>query len=137
MSEPVGTTIRFRLPIGYQSREKTRHRDGTLRMPTQKDLTIVIMQAGGVDNPAYLETLMLSRLLVDLEGVHLEDSNRQEIVESLTLVDVDMLNHVYQLLISGVEPGQITCPHCQARLTFGNSSDQSHATDSDHGVTEP
>jgi hypothetical protein len=128
---PPPTEAEFELPFGYLDRKTGRaHRTGRLRLPTQRDLTVAIKLAGEVDNPAYLETLLLSRILLELGNLVLDDANRQEIIEAMVLPDIDHLNHVYQRLSKG--SGQDSaCPMC------GRPSDGSPTADGGKGADNP
>jgi hypothetical protein len=112
--QPLPTRAPFVLPFGYTDENDERvHREGILRLPTQKDLIVVLKLGGEVDNPAYLEALLLSRIIVRLGDLPLSDANRQDVVEALCLPDVEYLNEVYLRLSRGVRPGEESvCPRC-------------------------
>ncbi|HBE72009.1 MAG TPA: hypothetical protein DDW52_28045 [Planctomycetaceae bacterium] len=103
-------SIEFELPFGFEDEEGNIHRQGRLRIPTQKDLTVVLKIYGDVQNPAYLETLMLVRILESLGNIELDADNRQQIVESLPLPDIEYLNSIYQKLLSGHSAGPASAP---------------------------
>lgn len=91
----------FELPFGYVEKAVV-YRRGTLRLPTQKDVISVFKWSEEVENPAYLESLLLACMLVSLEDLPLEDFNRRHaIIEQLVQPDVEYLNGVYQTLASG------------------------------------
>ena len=94
-------SVEFELPFGFVDQEGAVHRRGVMRMPTQKDITIVLKMYKDVDNPAYLETLILVRIIDSLGDLELNATNRQEIIESLAVPDIHYLNRVYEALISG------------------------------------
>jgi hypothetical protein len=108
MTPPPTTAVAFRLPFGLVDVDGRLHRDGVLRLPTQADLTAVLKVAGEVDNPAYLETLLLARMLVRLGTLRLTDDGKREAVARLVQPDVEHLNAVYEGLARGGE----ACPHC-------------------------
>ena len=131
------TEAEFLLPFGYFDKASGRtHRVGLMRLPTQKDLTIAIKLAGEVNNPAYLETLLLSRIVVQLGDILLTDSNRQDIIEALPLPDVDHLNLVYQRLTQGQKREDLVCPQCGHRWRDDRAMSEKSETPRDPATTD-
>ena len=97
----------FTLPFGIEDGRGGVHRDGTLRLPTQDDLIVVLRRADGVDNPAYLEKLLLARMLVRVGNLVLNEVTREEIIGTMVLPDVDHLNDVFRRLVGETSAGPV------------------------------
>ncbi len=120
MTPPAASTA-FRLPFGLVGPDGAVHRDGVLRLPTQRDVIHVFKVAGEVENPAHLEALLLARMLVRLGDLGLEDDDaRLEAVVRLVQPDVEYLNNVYEALAASADGPR--CPHC-GRPTPPDSGD--------------
>ncbi|MDB2686764.1 hypothetical protein N9Y42_06090 [Mariniblastus sp.] len=106
--------IEFTLPDGiYDETTKVWHTEGRLRPPTQKDRTVVIKVAGDIDNRAYRETILLSLILQDLGDLEINESNRQELVEELTVRDVDHLSRLlHRWHYEPLTENTLRCPSC-------------------------
>jgi hypothetical protein len=110
MRPPPHASTHFTLPFGLEDARGRLHREGVLRLPTQKDIIAVLKVAGEIENPAYLETLLLARMLVRLGDLELTDEIRRDIVEQLVEPDIEHLSRVFEALSRPAD--QVVCPHC-------------------------
>src|SRR5439155_337155 len=99
--------LRGRQPRRPGRSRRAARRAGMLRLPTQDDLIVVLRRAEGVDNTAYLEKLLLARMLVRLGSLLLNEITREEIVGGMLLADVDHLNEVFRQLVGETRAGPV------------------------------
>lgn len=105
------TEVEFSLPLGYVDSDGNIHRDGTMRLATAGDEIMPLNDPRVQKNPAYLVLILLSRVVMRLEGVA---QITPKVIESLFASDLAYLQALYNKLNS-VENGHApaTCPNCE------------------------
>ncbi len=106
----IQTEYEFTLPKGYVSLEGTICKRGVMRLATALDEIEAMRDARVRDNPDYLSVVLLSRVILRLEGV---ENVSAELIEKLFTADMAFLQDMYQK-INNVEPVTIkaVCPQC-------------------------
>lgn len=104
------TEYEFTLPKGYVDEEGNLHTKGIMRLATAGDEILPMKDPRVQRNPAYLTTIVLSRVITKLEGI--EDVN-PGIIEKLFVGDLAYLQELYQRINSnGNATIKATCPKC-------------------------
>jgi hypothetical protein len=105
------TEHEFTLPLGYLDEDGNLHREGVMRLATAADEILPLKDPRIQKNPAYLLVILLSRVIVRLEGVNLITPKT---IEGLYTADLAYLQDLYNR-INQVGNGQlsVTCPQCQ------------------------
>jgi hypothetical protein len=101
----------FLLPVGLLGDDGALHRQGTMRLATAADEILPLQDPRVQRNPAYLTVILLSRVVVRLEGV---EPVTPKTVESLFAADLAHLQTLYNR-INDVEDDptiQLLCPAC-------------------------
>src|SRR5947207_5287839 len=107
----IQTEYSFTLPIGYQDKDGTLHREGMMRLATAADEILPLKDPRVQSNPAYLTVIVLSRVISKLEGV--ADVN-PKVIENLYAGDVSYLQSLYQKLnTDGKAAQKVICPNCK------------------------
>ena len=106
------TVYDFELPKGYMDSSGELHRRGRMRLATAGDEISATRDPMVLSNPSYLTIVILSRVIVELEGV---DAITATLVEKLFTADLAFLQDMYQK-INDIEPPTLTavCPDCGA-----------------------
>ncbi len=106
------TVYDFELPKGYMDSSGELHRRGRMRLATAGDEISATRDPRVLSNPSYLTIVILSRVIVELEGV---DAITATLVEKLFTADLAFLQDMYQK-INDIEPPTLTavCPDCGA-----------------------
>ena len=107
----IQTEYEFTLPIGYQDEEGNLHREGVMRLATAADEIGPLIDGRVRNNPAYLIVILLSRVVIRLDGVaHINP----KVIENLYAADLAYLQNLYNE-INRVDQGHLTatCPQCQ------------------------
>ena len=104
------TVYDFTLPKGYVDSTGEVHRKGKMRLATAIDEIGAARDPRVAGNPAYLSIVVLSKVIVELEGVPMVNAS---LVEKLFTADLAFLQNMYQR-INDVEIPRISvvCPHC-------------------------
>ncbi|MCR5251318.1 MAG: phage tail assembly protein [Lachnospiraceae bacterium] len=104
------TVYDFTLPKGYLDGAGVLHRRGKMRLATAGDEIGATHDPRVLSNPSYLTIVILSRVIVELEGV---EAITATTIEKLFTADLAFLQDMYQR-INDIEPPvlQVTCPDC-------------------------
>lgn len=104
------TIYEFELPRGYLDTAGELHRRGRMRLATAGDEISATRDPRVLQNPSYLTIALLSRVVVELDGV---DVIAPTVIEKLFTADLAFLQDMYQR-INDVEPPvmKVVCPEC-------------------------
>jgi len=104
------TEYEFSLPKGFVDEEGNLHKKGIMRLATAADEILPMKDPRVQRNPAYLTTIVLSRVVTKLGD--LQDIN-PGIVEKLFVGDLTYLQEFYQRINgNGNIMIKATCPEC-------------------------
>ena len=108
------TVYEFELPKGYVDSNGEVHKRGKMRLATAGDEISATRDPRVLSNPSYLTIVVLSKVIVELEGMETIVPN---IVERFFTADLAFLQDMYQR-INDVEPPTMTavCPDCGKRF---------------------
>lgn len=111
----IQTEYDFTLPKGFVGPEGTICRAGSMRLATALDEIEAMRDPRGKNSPDYLSVLLLSRVVVRLEGVA-EITPR--VIEGLFTADFSFLQNMYETINSTEDPViRVQCPHCGKTFT--------------------
>ena len=104
------TIYEFTLPKGYVDTNGEVHRRGKMRLATAGDEISATRDPRVLSNPSYLTIVVLSNVIVEIEGV---STIAPTIIERLFTADLAFLQDMYQR-INDIEPPkmQVVCPAC-------------------------
>lgn len=104
------TVYEFELPKGYVDSSGTTHTKGKMRLATAGDEISATRDPRVLSNPSYLSVVVLSKVIVELEGVEMVTT---ALIEKLFTADMAFLQDMYQK-INNVEPVtmRVVCPKC-------------------------
>ena len=107
------TIYDFELPKGFVDSTGEVHKRGKMRLATAGDEISATRDPRVLSNPSYLTIVILSKVIVSLEGV---DTIVPNIIERLFTADLAFLQDMYQR-INDVTPPSMTvvCPECGKR----------------------
>lgn len=114
------TVYEFELPKGYVDQSGNVHRKGKMRLATAGDEISATKDPRVLSNPSFLTVVVLSKVIVALEGIEMVTTN---LMEQLFTADMAFLQDMYQK-INNIEPLTIrtVCPECgcthEAALNF-------------------
>lgn len=109
------TEYDFTLPRGYVGPEGTVCREGTMRLATALDEIDAMRDPKGKNNPDYLSVLLLSKVVVRLEGV---EEVTPQVIEGLFTADFSFLQNMYETVNGTEDPViRVQCPHCGRTFT--------------------
>ena len=109
------TEYEFTLPKGYVDGENNLHRCGRMRLATALDELEAMRDLRVKANPDYLSVLLLSRVVVYLEGM---DAVTTGVVEGMFTADFRFLQNMYETVNHAEDPViQVQCPHCGKNFT--------------------
>jgi len=104
------TEYEFSLPKGFVDGEGNLHKKGVMRLATAADEILPMKDPRVQRNPAYLTTIVLSRVVTKLGD--LQDIN-PGVVEKLFVGDLAYLQEFYQRINgNGNIMFKATCPEC-------------------------
>lgn len=104
------TTFDFTLPKGYVSEDGSKHNKGSMRIATAGDEIQAIRHPKVRNNPDYMMFVVLSKVIVYLEGI---EQITPEILENFYLADMQFLQNMYATINGTDNPViHVTCPHC-------------------------
>ena len=108
----------FTLPMGLLGDDGALHRDGTMRLATAADEILPLQDPRVQRNPAYLTVILLSRVVVRLDGI---EPVTPKTVESLFAADLAFLQDLYNR-VNDVEeaPATVVCPRCGEEAVSGH-----------------
>ncbi|WP_153506520.1 phage tail assembly protein [Cumulibacter manganitolerans] len=105
------TEYAFTLPMGYVDADGALRRTGTMRLATAGDEILPLRDPRVQKNSAYLVVILLSRVVVELEGV---EQITPAVIEGLFAADLAYLQDLYNE-INRVDDGNrsVMCPNCR------------------------
>lgn len=111
----IQTEYEFTLPRGYVNQEGSVCRIGVMRLATARDEIEAMRDTRVKSNPDYLSVILLSKVVVKLEGV---EEMSAEVIEKLFTADFSFLQSMYETINNVEEPKiQVQCPHCGKTFT--------------------
>lgn len=104
------TVYDFELPKGYVDSTGEVHRRGKMRLATAGDEISATRDPRVLSNPSYLSVVILSKVIIEIEGV---EAIIPTVIERFFTADLAFLQDMYQR-INNVEPPTMTvvCPDC-------------------------
>ena len=109
------TEYEFTLPRGYVDPEGDVHRKGVMRLATALDEIEAAKDPGVKANAGYLPVILLSRVVVRMEGV---EAVTPELIGRLFTADFAFLQNMYETVNQTEDPViQVQCPHCGRSFT--------------------
>lgn len=109
------TEYEFTLPRGYVDEEGNVHQKGVMRLATALDEIMAAKTPQVRANPDYLPVILLSRVVLKLDGV---EQILPETIERLFTADFAFLQNMYETINNVEEPViQVQCPHCNKTFT--------------------
>lgn len=109
----------FTLPIGLLGEDGALHRQGTMRLATAADEILPLQDPRVQRNPSYLTVILLSRVVIDLDGV---EPITPKTIESLFAADLAHLQELYNRINDVTETDDRTvavCPACGEEFAAG------------------
>lgn len=105
------TEFEFVLPCGYVDETGALSRNGLMRRATAADEILPLKDPRVQKNPAYLVIILLSRVVVRLDGV---EQINPRVIENLYATDLAYLQNLYNE-INRLDGGHtaVICPACQ------------------------
>ncbi len=111
----IQTEYDFTLPKGYVGSAGTICRKGSMRLATALDEIEAMRDPKGKNSPDYLSVLLLSRVVVRLEGV---EEVTPQVIEKLFTADFSFLQNMYETINSAEDPViRVQCPYCGKTFT--------------------
>ena len=106
------TIYEFELPKGYVDNGGAVHKKGKMRLATAGDEISATRDPRVLSNPSYLSVVVLSKVIIELEGVEMVTT---ALIEKLFSADMAFLQDMYQK-VNNVEPVtmKVVCPECGA-----------------------
>ncbi len=106
----MNTVYEFELPKGYVDGNGNLHKKGKMRLATAGDEISAARDPRVLSNPAYLTIVVLSKVIMEIEGV---DVISPTMIEGLFTADLAFLQNMYQRINDVEMPTmQVICPHC-------------------------
>lgn len=104
------TIYEFELPKGYLDEAGVLHKKGKMRLATAGDEISASRDPRVQNYPAYLTIALLTKVVVELEGIGMVTGT---LIEQLYTADLTFLQNMYQR-INDIEPPmmQVVCPEC-------------------------
>lgn len=104
------TVYEFELPKGYVDSSGEVHRLGKMRLATAGDEISATRDPRVLSNPSYLTIAVLSKVIVELEGMGIVAPTT---IEKLFTADLAFLQDMYQRINDTEQPVmQVICPQC-------------------------
>ena len=105
------TEYEFMLPRGYVDQEGNLCRNGVMKLATAIDEIEPMRDRRVQANPAYLNILLLSRVIVSLGELNKID---EKVIESLFTADIAYLQEFYARINQLDNPNfKVGCPNCK------------------------
>ena len=115
MSPAPATEFPFVLPRGYRDEHGDWHREGTMRLATARDELMPLRDPRVLANEAYLNVLLLARVVVALGSL---PSVTPGVVEGLFASDLAFLQDFYRRINQDGDPRiAVRCPGCEREFT--------------------
>lgn len=106
----MNTVFEFELPKGYVDSIGNVHKRGKMRLATAGDEIGATRDPRVLSNPSYLTIVVLSKVIVELEGMETIVPN---IMEKFFTADLAFLQDMYQKINNIEEPTMtVVCPEC-------------------------
>jgi hypothetical protein len=86
------TEVEFTLPIGYRDADGELHRQGAMRLATDRDEILPLKDDEAQSMPSYLTVIVLSRVVVRLGEL---DMINTKVIEDLFAADFNYLVQLY------------------------------------------
>lgn len=104
------TVYEFELPKGYMDSNGGIHRNGRMRLATAGDEISATRDPRVLSNPSYLSIVVLSKVIIELEGVEMVTTS---LIEKLFTADMAFLQDMYQK-VNNTETVtmKVVCPEC-------------------------
>lgn len=104
------TIYEFTLPKGYVDMNGGVHRNGRMRLATAGDEISATRDPRVLSNPSYLTIVILSKVIVEMEGLEVITPSH---IEKMFTADLAFLQDMYQR-INDIEPPKmkVVCPAC-------------------------
>ena len=104
------TIYDFELPRGYMDSGGELHRRGKMRLATAADEISATRDPRVLSNPSYLTVVVLSKVIIELEGLETVTTTN---IERLFTADLAFLQDMYQK-INDIEPPvmKTVCQEC-------------------------
>jgi hypothetical protein len=119
------TEFEFTLPRGYVDAHGNLHRQGTMRLATAMDEIEPLQDARVRANEAYLNILLLSRVITRLGDIRPVSPS---VVGELFSADLVYLQHLYvQVNDEGTSLVETRCPGCGMRFALDLAGEAGHA----------
>jgi len=96
------TQYAFTLPRGYVDASGAVHREGVMRLATARDELEPLRDPAVRENEAYLTVLLLARVILRIGD---QTIITPELVEGLYAADCDLLQRLYERIISNSDAG--------------------------------
>jgi hypothetical protein len=110
----IQTEYQFALPIGYQDKDGTLHREGTMRLATAADEILPLKDPRVQSNQAYLIVILLSRVITALGNV---PNVNPKVVEEMYAADLAYLQEFYNRINrNGKASVKASCPQCSTEF---------------------
>ncbi len=104
------TVYDFTLPKGFVDGNGEVHKKGKMRLATAGDEIGATRDPRVLSNPSYLSIALLSRVIVELEGVEAVTGTT---IERFFTADLAFLQDMYQKINNVEAPTmKVHCPHC-------------------------
>ncbi|MCI9440237.1 MAG: phage tail assembly protein [Ruminococcus sp.] len=104
------TVYEFELPRGYQDPSGAVHKKGKMRLATAGDELTAARDPRVLNNPSYLTIVLLSKVIIELEGI---DTISGNMMEQLYTADLTFLQDMYEKINAVDLPAMhVVCPHC-------------------------
>lgn len=121
MSPAPTTEFAFVLPRGYVDEHGDWHREGTMRLATARDELMPLRDPRVLANEAYLNVLLLARVVVRLGSL---TAVTPGVVEGLFASDLAFLQELYRRVNQEGEPRlDVHCPECRHEFAVALTGD--------------
>ena len=105
------TEYEFTLPKGYVDEDGNLHKKGTMRLATAADEILPLRDPRVLQNPAYLNMILFSRVITKLGDLQ---SINNKVIEDLFASDLAYLQDFYRRINGdGTSVVKATCPECE------------------------
>ncbi len=109
------TEYEFTLPKGYIGPDGKLYKRGAMRLATALDEIEAMSSPRVKSSPDYLSVVLLSRVIVRLEGL---GQVTAETIEKLFTADFSFLQNMYETVNGAEDPViHVQCPHCGKTFT--------------------
>ena len=121
MTPAPATEFPFTLPRGFRDEHGDWHREGVMRLATARDEILPLRDPRVVANEAYLNVLLLARVVTRLGAL---PSVTPGVVEGLFASDLAFLQDLYRRVNEhGHARVDVTCPECRSEFAVELAGD--------------